>query len=80
LPPLSDGARRTVISPARQICAASHRYLQPVRPRHLSGLVRAAGDLLTNRYYLFKLVERLDMLGIADGPLHELAWQVRGKV
>jgi cation transport regulator ChaC len=40
---------------------------------------RGAGDLLTNRYYLFKLVERLDMLGIADGPLHELAWQVREK-
>jgi glutathione-specific gamma-glutamylcyclotransferase len=40
-------------------------------------IARAAGNLGTNRYYLFKLVERLDMLGIADGPLHELARQVR---
>jgi glutathione-specific gamma-glutamylcyclotransferase len=37
----------------------------------------AAGNLGTNRYYLFKLVEHLDMLGIADSALHDLARLVR---
>jgi glutathione-specific gamma-glutamylcyclotransferase len=40
-------------------------------------IARAAGTLGTNRYYLFKLVEHLDMLGIADGPMHDLARRVR---
>jgi glutathione-specific gamma-glutamylcyclotransferase len=42
-------------------------------------IARAAGTLGTNRYYLFKLVEHLDMLGIADGPMHALARRVREK-
>jgi glutathione-specific gamma-glutamylcyclotransferase len=42
-------------------------------------IARAAGTLGTNRYYLFKLVEHLDSLGIADGPMHELARRVREK-
>ena len=58
----------------------------PTHPRYCGKLphdavveriARAAGNLGTNRYYLFKLVEHLDMLGIADGPMHELARRVR---
>jgi cation transport protein ChaC len=60
----------------------------PAHPRYcgklphdavIDRIARAAGNLGTNRYYLFKLVEHLDMLGIADGPLHELARRVREK-
>jgi len=43
-------------------------------------IANAAGTLGTNRYYLFKLVEHLDALGVADGPLHALARRVREKV
>jgi len=42
-------------------------------------IAKAAGTLGTNRYYLFKLVEHLDALGVADGPLHALARRVREK-
>jgi glutathione-specific gamma-glutamylcyclotransferase len=40
-------------------------------------IAQAAGDLGTNRHYLFRLVEHLDSLGILDGPMHRLAKQVR---
>lgn len=40
-------------------------------------IAHAAGDLGTNRYYLFRLTEHLDMLGIVDGPMHRLAAIVR---
>jgi cation transport protein ChaC len=42
-------------------------------------IARAAGDLGTNRHYLFRLTEHLDMLGIVDGPMHRLAAVVRGR-
>lgn len=37
----------------------------------------AEGHIGTNRHYLYKTVEHLDQLGIADGPMHALARQVR---
>ena len=40
-------------------------------------IAHAAGDLGTNRHYLFRLTEHLDMLGIVDGPMHRLAAAVR---
>jgi cation transport protein ChaC len=58
----------------------------PAHPRYCGRLphdsvveriARAAGNLGTNRYYLFKLVEHLDMLGIADSAMHDLARRVR---
>jgi cation transport protein ChaC len=60
----------------------------PAHPRYcgklphdavIDRIARAAGNLGTNRYYLFKLVEHLDMLGIADSAMHDLARRVREK-
>jgi glutathione-specific gamma-glutamylcyclotransferase len=57
---------------------AHPRYCGKLAPEAvIDRIARAAGTLGTNRYYLFKLVEHLDTLGIADGPLHELARRVR---
>lgn len=47
---------------------------------HLSVVKRIAhaeGEVGTNRDYLFRMVERLDALGLADGPMHILARDVR---
>ena len=38
---------------------------------------RAEGRLGTNRAYLYRTVERLDALGVGDGPMHRLYAQVR---
>jgi len=46
-------------------------------PTVVERIAHAAGDLGTNRYYLFRLTEHLDMLGIVDGPMHRLAAAVR---
>jgi cation transport protein ChaC len=75
---------RTEAAPVRAITFVANQF----HPRYcgklphdavIERIARAKGNLGTNRYYLFKLVEHLDMLGIADGPLHELARRVREK-
>jgi cation transport protein ChaC len=75
---------RTETGPVRAITFVAN----PFHPRYCGKLPHdavverialASGNLGTNRYYLFKLVEHLDMLGIADGPMHELARRVREK-
>jgi len=40
-------------------------------------IARAEGQLGTNRQYLYRTVERLDALGIGDGPMHRLCDRVR---
>jgi len=40
-------------------------------------IASAAGELGTNRNYLFRLVDHLDSLGLRDGPMHRLAERVR---
>ena len=37
----------------------------------------AEGQLGTNRAYLYRTVERLDALGVGDGPMHRLCEKVR---
>jgi glutathione-specific gamma-glutamylcyclotransferase len=73
---------RTQTGPVQAITFVAN----PAHPRYCGKLphdrvveriAHAAGNLGTNRYYLFKLVEHLDMLGIADGPMHDLARRVR---
>ncbi len=77
-------AARTPAGPVRAIAFVAN----PAHPRYCGKLpldtvveriARAAGTLGTNRYYLFKLTEHLDTLGIADGKLHDLARRVRDK-
>jgi len=40
-------------------------------------IAEAEGLIGSNRQYLYKTVEHLDQLGIADGPMHALAREVR---
>lgn len=40
-------------------------------------IAHAEGQLGTNRSYLYRTVERLDALGIGDGPMHRLCDQVK---
>jgi cation transport protein ChaC len=40
-------------------------------------IARAEGQLGTNRAYLYRTVERLDALGIGDGPMHQLCTRVK---
>lgn len=40
-------------------------------------IARAEGQLGTNRAYLYRTVERLDALGVGDGPMHRLCARVR---
>jgi cation transport protein ChaC len=47
---------------------------------HLTAVKRIAtahGELGTNRDYLFRMVERLDAMGLKDGPMHILERDVR---
>lgn len=40
-------------------------------------IAHAEGRLGTNRAYLYRTVERLDALGVSDGPMHRLCDRVR---
>jgi glutathione-specific gamma-glutamylcyclotransferase len=82
LPLVIGGTARTGAGPVQAITFVANpahpRYCGRLAPEAvIDRIARAAGTLGTNRYYLFKLVEHLDTLGIADGPLHELARRVR---
>ncbi len=54
------------------------RYAGKIEPEKIArSIARAEGRLGTNRAYLYRTVERLDALGIGDGPMHRLCARVR---
>ena len=56
------------------------RYAGKLPPTSvIERIAQAAGELGTNRYYLYRLTEHLDELGIVDGPMHRLAAGVRAR-
>jgi cation transport protein ChaC len=72
-----EGAVRAITFVANQ---RHPRYAGKLSPAAIvERIAHAAGDLGTNRYYLYRLTEHLDELGILDGPMHRLAEQVRAR-
>ncbi len=70
--PLSTPAFTYVIN--RQHKRYAGKLKEPTVVRRIA---RAEGQLGTNRDYLYRTVERLDALGIGDGPMHQLCGRVR---
>ncbi|GGD16789.1 gamma-glutamylcyclotransferase [Pyruvatibacter mobilis] len=57
---------------------AHKRYAGKLKPETIAKrIARAEGQLGTNRAYLYRTVERLDALGIGDGPMHQLCARVK---
>jgi cation transport protein ChaC len=73
----ASGAVRAITFIANQ---RHPRYAGKLPPDSIAErIAQAQGDLGTNRYYLFRLTEHLDELGIVDGPMHRLAADVRAR-
>jgi cation transport protein ChaC len=74
---LADGAR---VAAETYVVDRTHpQYAGRVAPEEAARIIRdCAGEGGTNLDYLENTLRHLDELGLADGPLHELARAVRG--
>ena len=76
---------RTAQGPVRAIAFVANarhpRYVGKLPETAMAErIARAAGNLGTNRHYLYRVIEHLEALGIEDGPLHRLEREVRALV